>query len=62
MKVAILSDCAVKGQHLAAGSSHDLADEDANALLAMKKAVKADSNRSVGLKKSETKTKKRKAE
>jgi len=31
-------------------------------LLAMKKAVKADSNRSVGLEKSETKTKKRKAE
>jgi hypothetical protein len=62
MKVVIVNDCAVKGQHLPAGSSHDLADEDANALLAMKKAVKADSNRSVGLEKSETKTKKRKAE
>ena len=62
MKVVIVNDCAVKGQHLSAGSSHDLADEDANALLAMKKAVKADSNRSVGLEKSETKTKKRKAE
>ena len=62
MKVVIVNDCAVKGQHLEAGSSHDLADEDANALLSMKKAVKADSNRSVGLEKSETKTKKRKAE
>ena len=62
MKVVIVNDCAVKGQHLSAGSSHDLADEDANALLAMKKAVKADSNRSVGLEKSETKTKKRKSE
>ena len=62
MKVVIVNDCAVKGQHLGAGSTHDLADEDANALLAMKKAVKADSNRSVGLEKSQTKTKKRKAE
>ena len=62
MKVAILSDCAVKGQHLTAGSTHDLADEDADALLAMKKAVKANSNRSIGLEKSETKPKKRKKE
>jgi len=62
MKVVILSNCAVNAQHLEAGSTHDLAVEDANALLAMKKAVKADSNRSVGLEKSETKTKKRKAE
>jgi hypothetical protein len=62
MKVVIVNNCAVKGQHLAAGSTHDLADEDADALLAMKKAVKADSNRSIGLEKSETKPKKRKKE
>ena len=63
MKVVILSDCAVKGEHLTAGSTHDLADEDASALLAMKKAIPAQTNRSVGLEKSEgPKPKKRKKE
>ena len=60
MKVKILRDCAVKGQHLSAGDSAELDDLEARELLDMGKAVRMESNRAIGAKKSEGKLKTRK--
>ena len=61
--VKLLRDCAVKGQHLSAGDSAELQDVDAQDLIKMGKAVRLDTNRALGLKKSDgpqIKTRKRK--
>ena len=60
MKVKILRDCAVKGQHLSAGDSAELDDLEARDLLDMGKAVRMESNRAIGAKKSDGKLKTRK--
>ena len=60
MKVKILRDCAVKGQHLSAGDSAELDELEARDLLDMGKAVRMESNRAIGAKKSDGKLKTRK--
>ena len=58
--VKLLRDCAVKGQHLSAGDSAELQDVEAQDLIKMGKAVRIESNRAIGAKKSYGKLKSRK--
>lgn len=58
--VKLIRDCAVKGQHLSAGDSAELQDVDAQDLIKMGKAVRVESNRAIGTKKSDGKLKSRK--
>ena len=62
MKVLFTRSVSVNGEHCEEGSTRDIGDNIASELIASKRAIKAETDRSVGLAKSETKTKKRKAE
>ena len=60
IKVKIIRDCAINGSHVAAGDSAELDDMVARDLISMGKAVRQDSNRAIGAKKSDKVLKTRK--
>ena len=53
ISVKIIRACAIKGEHVSAGDSVELADAEAQELIDMGKAVRVESNRAIGLKKSD---------
>ncbi len=53
IKVKIIRDCAISGTHVSAGDSAELEDAVARDLINMGKAVRKDSNRAIGTKKSD---------
>ena len=53
IRVKIIRACAIKGEHVSAGDSVELADAEAQELIDMGKAVRVESNRAIGLKKSD---------
>jgi|TARA_B100001964_G_scaffold218150_1_gene258906 predicted RNase H-like HicB family nuclease len=53
IRVKIIRACAIKGEHVSTGDSVELADAEAQELIDMGKAVRVESNRAIGLKKSD---------
>ena len=53
MRLLVTETCAIRGIHTEAGSSIVMDDKDAQDLIAMGKAVRQETDRSVGLKSSD---------
>ena len=60
IRVKIIRACAIKGEHVCTGDSVELADAEAQELIDIGKAVRVESNRAIGAKKSDRVLKTRK--
>ena len=60
IKLKIIRSCAIEGNHIQAGDSADVEESVAQELIGMGKAVRIESNRAIGTKKSDGKLKSRK--